>query len=251
MCTQLDSVGAESRDVSFSFEGGWWKEEEREQDADEEKKETIATTTTTTTQTGNALVQAAKANVKAAQVAVEVSKAHTFVVYTRNTQRANVDVGAAGPSLGDETIASGDLFENANATGAPAGRFDLTSITTALLPGTTPPQERRKVLIELAFNPGAVPNFYSPIATFKSSLPGFGGGNNDTTAAAYSRALASSGDSLQLVGVETYPLGGGLPTAPVVYAVTGGTGALVGARGQALIDFDSAAGVFRYTLMLL
>ena len=96
MCTQLDSVGAESRDVSFSFEGGWWKEEEREQDADEEKKETIATTTTTTTQTGNALVQAAKANVKAAQVAVEVSKAHTFVVYTRNTQRANVDVGAAG-----------------------------------------------------------------------------------------------------------------------------------------------------------
>ena len=105
--------------------------------------------------------------------------------------------------------------------------------------------------VELAFNAGVVPDFYAPVAALKSSLLLPGGGGSSSTAAAFSRAPAASGDALELSGGETYPLAGGLPLAPVAFAVTGGTGALVGARGQVLIEFDAATAVFKYTIMLL
>jgi len=200
-------------------------------------------------QAGTDLVQAAKAGAKAAETAVEVAKAHTFVVYTRNTQRATIDAGGAGPSLGDQVIASGDAFATAAASGAPLGRFDVTLVTTAVLSGGA--LERRQVNVELAFNAGVVPDFYAPVAALKSSLLLPGGGGSSSTAAAFSRAPAASGDALELSGGETCPLAGGLPLAPVAFAVTGGTGALVGARGQVLIEFDAATAVFKYTIMLL
>lgn len=199
-------------------------------------------------QAGTDLVQAAKAGAKA-ETAVDVAKAHTFVVYTRNTQRATIDTGGAGPSLGDQVIASGDAFATAAASGAPLGRFDVTSVTTAVLSGGA--LERRQVNVELAFNAGVVPDFYAPVAALKSSLLLPGGGGSSSTAAAFSRAPAASGDALELSGGETCPLAGGLPLAPVAFAVTGGTGALVGARGQVLIEFDAATAVFKYTIMLL
>jgi len=46
---------------------------------------------------------------------------------------------------------------------------------------------------------------------------------------------SGSDDSLVFSGVPRYPAGGGLPNAPVLFAVIGGTGQYAGAGGQATV----------------
>ena len=180
--------------------------------------------------------------------------------YTRNAQRVILDLNAAGPSLGDQVIVNGAVFEPSSPSGGPppatggpppVGRFDLSATTTAVLNATA---ERRQVFIEDAFNPGVMPDFFAPAASLKTALGNNNNNNNnnnDTTAAAFSRALAASGDALEMSGVETYPPNGAILSTLITFAVTGGTGALIGARGQVLIEFDAASQSFKYTFTLL
>ena len=57
-------------------------------------------------------------------------------------------------------------------------------------------------------------------------------------------------DAILIEGVEDYPAGGGLPTDELVYAISGGTGAYAGVRGEARITYDAATQRFTYRLAL-
>jgi len=59
-----------------------------------------------------------------------------------------------------------------------------------------------------------------------------------------------SDDAILIEGAEGYPAGGGLPTDELVYAVTGGTGAYAGVRGEARITYDTVTERFTYRLTL-
>jgi hypothetical protein len=209
----------------------------------------------------NKQIAGLNANVKAAGTAARLAKANTFTVYVRNSQRVVLDLGGtvADNSLGDEVVANGQVFLDAACAGPAVGTMDLTAITTAILPpaNTT---ERRQMFIEIALEPGVAPNLYAPYAALKAQLLSLLPANNNdatknttSTAATFVKALETSGDALVLAGVETYPIGGVISEArPLVLAVTGGTGAFIGASGGVVIEvIRGAVPVFKYTFILL
>ena len=145
-----------------------------------------------------------------------------------------IDNAPPGASPGDVVVATGNVFETQS--GPAVGVFDLVATTTTVASAT----ERRFVKIELAFNPDTVP-FKAPIIAQATA-------NKSSNFA--NVAVAQTSD-IELMGSVTYPAGGGVVKDPIVLAVVGGSGALVGARGQCVITYDPATQVFTYTVTLL
>jgi hypothetical protein len=54
-----------------------------------------------------------------------------------------------------------------------------------------------------------------------------------------------------LTGVETYPLGGGIPDRPLAFGVSAGTGPFIGAEGTASIVYDEESEFFAYRFSLV
>ncbi len=149
----------------------------------------------------------------------------TGSVYARNTQRVVIPTGPDGP-LGDQVIASGLLYRKPTDQ-TPIGTLDLSAITTSA--GDT--IERRQVFIELALN-----NSYlrrSPLGDLRPSS---------------SRRFSHS--DINLVGVETYPIGGGILQAPLRLGVSAGTGTFLRADGLATITYNDSSRIFTYDLNL-
>jgi hypothetical protein len=151
----------------------------------------------------------------------------TGAVYTKNTERALIPAGVDGP-LGDSLIVSGLVYRKPRPTGAPIGTFDLASVTTYVGKAT----ERRLVSIELTFK-----KRYAR----RSWIAKLDGLSKDKKQPA----------EVFLTGVETYPLGGGLPDRPIVFGVTAGIGAFVGAEGTASIAYDRESEFFAYRFNLV
>lgn len=150
----------------------------------------------------------------------------TGIIYARNTERALIPAGVDGP-LGDLVIASGLIYRKPELTGTPIGTFDLASVTTSVGDST----ERRSVGIELSFNKNfARRSWISKLnGPFKNSKQ---------------RA------ELSLNGVETFPLGGGIPDRPIAFGVSTGIGPFVGADGFASIIYDADTQFFTYRFSL-
>lgn len=149
----------------------------------------------------------------------------TGIVYARNTQRVVIPTGPNGP-LGDQVIASGLLYRKPTDQ-TPIGTFDLSAITTSA--GDT--TERRQVFIELALD-----NTYlrrSPFGDLRRSS---------------SRRFSRS--DINLAGVETYPIGGGILQTPLRLGVSTGTGTFLRADGLATITYDDSSQIFTYDLNL-
>ena len=56
---------------------------------------------------------------------------------------------------------------------------------------------------------------------------------------------------MSLTGVESYPLGGGIPDRPITYGVSAGTGPFIGAEGTATIVYDQDSEFFTYRFSLV
>lgn len=151
----------------------------------------------------------------------------TGVVYTKNIERALIPAGVDGP-LGDSVIVSGLVYRAPDLAGAPVGTFDFVSITTSIGEVT----ERRQVSIEVSFNKRFARRSW--IAELDESLK---------------RPKQSAGVSL--TGVETYPLGGGIPDRPLAFGVSAGTGPFIGAEGTASIVYDEESEFFTYRFSLV
>jgi hypothetical protein len=151
----------------------------------------------------------------------------TGVFYTQNTQRALIPAGVEGP-LGDEVIVSGLIYRNPDLTGAPVGTFDCLTIATSVGDIT----ERRQVAIELAFNKRYARRSW--ISELRGPL----------------KKLKQPAE-VSLNGVETFPLGGGLPDGPISFGVSTGTGPFAGVEGTATITYDQESKLFTYRVNLL
>jgi hypothetical protein len=151
----------------------------------------------------------------------------TGVVYTKNTERALIPAGVDGP-LGDSVIVSGLVYRTPDLTGAPVGTFDLVSVTTSVGEDT----ERRQVSIELSFNKRYARRSW--IAELDGS---------------FKKTKQSA--EVSLTGVESYPLGGGIPDRPITYGVSAGTGPFIGAEGTATIVYDQDSEFFTYRFSLV
>lgn len=151
----------------------------------------------------------------------------TGVVYTKNTERVLIPAGVDGP-LGDSLVVSGLVYRRPDLSGAPVGSFDLVSVTTSV--GTE--RERRQVSIELSFDQRfARRSWISKLQpAFKSS---------------------KQAAEVCLTGVETYPLGGGIPDRPIVFGVSTGTGSFVGAEGTVSIAYEPSTQFFAYSFRLV
>ncbi|NBY23189.1 MAG: hypothetical protein EBQ73_10290, partial [Gammaproteobacteria bacterium] len=58
-------------------------------------------------------------------------------------------------------------------------------------------------------------------------------------------------DDINVTGVETYPLGGGVPAYPRVFGLTSGTGQFVGVDGVVNISYDPTTQFFTYVFTLI
>ncbi len=57
---------------------------------------------------------------------------------------------------------------------------------------------------------------------------------------------------VNVIGIKTYPLGGGVPAAPMIFGLTSGTGGqFVGVEGVVNITYDSTTRFFTYVFNLL
>ena len=157
----------------------------------------------------------------------EVKDVVTGVVYTKNTQRAVIPSGVDGP-LGDSVIVSGLVYRNPDVDSPPIGTFDIISITTSIGDVT----ERRQVSIELSFNKRFAKR------SWISELDG-----------PFKKLKQLSEVSLN--GVETFPLGGGLPSGPISFGVSTGTGRFAGIEGTASIVYDRESEFFTYSFNLI
>lgn len=156
-----------------------------------------------------------------------------FTVYTKNTQRSVTPDGPPGP-LGDYLVASGIIYESPSESAAQIGVFDLTAFTTSVTATT----ERRQVFIETSFDKSYT----------RRTGPGklFCGVNKNL-----GTMKSVPTDDLSLMGVETYPLGGGILTNPIRFGVSSGIGLFDGAEGSVEISFDPVTQFFTYTFTLL
>ena len=150
----------------------------------------------------------------------------TGVVYVKITQRNVIPSGVEGP-IGDTVIASGLLYRTPNTSSRSIGRYDFNSLTTSM----DNVEERRQVSAELSFDQSFVQ--HSWIAKLKSS-------SQKTKQAA----------EVNVTGVATFPLGGGVPIQPVTFGVVAGTGALIGAVGTATSYPVQGSGLFAWSFSL-
>lgn len=152
----------------------------------------------------------------------------SFTVYTKNTERSATPGGPGGP-LGDLVIASGLIYEAPFDGAPPVGTFDLSAITTSV----NNTAERRQVFIETSFDKSFMrkPNKSRALC---GTSQGFG-----------VDSLAPT-DDISLMGVETYPVGGGVLTTPIVLGISSGTGQFVGTEGSARISYDPVNQFFTY-----
>lgn len=146
----------------------------------------------------------------------------TGVVYTKNTERIVINAGPEGP-LGDIVIAYGMVYKNPDLNGRPIGQFDLSAITTSVERAT----ERREVSIELSFNKG-----YARKSWIAKLEPSF-------------RAKGQA-DEVNITGVETYPVGGGILERPLTLGISTGTGQFIGAVGTSTISYNTSTEFFTY-----
>lgn len=156
-----------------------------------------------------------------------------FTVYTKNTQRSVIPGGPDGP-LGDLVVANGLIFETPSDSATPVGTFDLSAITTSVNTTT----ERRQVFIETSFDKSFTRKMNKP-KILCGTHKGFS-----------LRNLAPT-DDISLSGVETYPIGGGILTTPIVFGINSGVGQFVGASGSVHISYDPVTKFFAYEFTLL
>lgn len=150
----------------------------------------------------------------------------TGTVYVKNTERALVPAGADGP-LGDSLIVSGLVYKEADSTKEPIGVFDLQAVTTSV----GEDRERRDVSIEILFE-----KKYSKKSWISKLEPRF--------------RMKRQVDSINVTGVENYPLGGGIPDKPLTLGAASGTGQFVGAEGIVSIGYDPDTALFAFSFTL-
>jgi hypothetical protein len=151
----------------------------------------------------------------------------TGIVYTKNLQRSLISNGPDGP-LGDMLVVSGLVYKNPALSGSPVGTFDFTAVTTSV--GEI--DERRQVFVEVSFS-----KKYARRSWISNLEP----------------AIKTPGQraEVSLSGVETFPLGGGLPNRLNAYGVTTGTGQFLGAEGVVNISYDPVNQAFAYEFSLV
>jgi len=150
----------------------------------------------------------------------------TGIVYVKNTERALVSAGSDGP-LGDLLIVSGLVFKEADSTKESIGVFDLHAVTTSV----GEDRERRDVSIEVLFD-----KKYSRRSWISKLHPKI--------------KMKRQVDSINVTGVESYPLGGGLPNEPLTLGAASGTGQFVGAEGIVSISYDPGTSLFSFSFTL-
>ena len=146
-------------------------------------------------------------------------------VYARNTQRAVTPAGPSGP-LGDQVVASGVLYASPDDS-RPIGIFDLVAFTTSV----QGQYERRQVFIELSIDNEYIQGSWLSGLSLDASQ---NTGRSD----------------LNLMGVETYPTGGGILVQPLQLGLSAGTGAFLHADGFARITYDPAGKLFSYNVSI-
>jgi hypothetical protein len=156
-----------------------------------------------------------------------------FTVYTKNTQRSVSPEGPDGP-IGDVVIANGLIYETPTNGATPVGTFDLSAVTTSFSNTT----ERRQVFVEASFDKSFIQKLNKSKVMCGTSK-GYG-----------IRNLAPT-DDINLMGVETYPIGGGILTTPLTFGISAGTGQFVGTEGSVNIAYDPVTQFFTYTFTLL
>jgi len=150
----------------------------------------------------------------------------TGIIYTKNLQRTLISNGPDGP-LGDILIVSGLVYRRPTG-GSPIGTFDYTAVTTSV--GVT--DERRQAFAEVSFNKKYARRSW--ISKLKPAIK-----------------TRDQRDEVSLSGVETFPLGGGLPNRLNSYGVTTGTGQFIGAEGTVNIFYDPGNQAFAYEFSLV
>jgi hypothetical protein len=151
----------------------------------------------------------------------------TGVVYTKRIQREIIPAGVDGP-LGDVIITSGLIYATKNLTGKPIGKYDINQLVTSVGEDS----ERRQFTAELSFN-----RKYARDSWISRLDPPF--------------KKAKQASEINLTGVETFPLGGGLTRQPITLGVTTGTGSFVGAEGTVSIAPVPGTDQFFYTFTLV
>lgn len=167
-------------------------------------------------------------------MAVEAAKAHSFTVWMQNTNRQLINItGSPSIAAGDEIVADGLLYSTPTLDGPPIGRQDFVAVVTSVQSAT----ERRHISIELDFTDGAWAQKHLGLREKAAGVTGV--------------KTADGASGLQLVGVETWPSGGGILRDPLTLAIVGGTGAFFGARGQATISLlDAPTQKFKFVIVL-
>lgn len=154
-----------------------------------------------------------------------------LVVYTKNLQRSITPIPPEGP-LANQVVVNGLIYETPTEAAPSIGTFDLSAIVTSV----NNENERRQVFIETAFDPAYVnklikeKKFCQRLIMKKPVDPD-----------------RSHPDDIDMTGVETYPLGGGILTTPVVFGISAGDGRFIGVKGSVRITFDPATQFFTYT----
>jgi hypothetical protein len=151
----------------------------------------------------------------------------TGVVYTKNLQRTLISNGPDGP-LGDMLVVSGLVYKKPSLGGSPIGTFDFTAVTTSV--GVT--DERRQVFAELSFD-----KQYARRSWISKLNPGI--------------KTPGQRAEVSLSGVETFPLGGGIPNRLNTYGIATGTGQFLGSEGVVGISYDAGSQFFAYAFSLL
>ena len=156
-----------------------------------------------------------------------------FTVYAKDTQGSVTPQGPQGPN-GDLIIANGLIYETPTVGGTPIGTFDLNSITTSVNNET----ERRNVSMEISFDK-------SFIRRLNKTKILCGATKN------FRVANLAPTDDINVMGVGTYPIGGGFPSAPIVFGIATGIGQFVGAEGVDNISYDPTTHFWTHVLTLL
>ena len=166
---------------------------------------------------------AACGRLQAVQVNGQGASRLTGTVYARNRQRMVVSAGPPGP-IGDQVFANGLLYANPNDS-TPIGVFDLVAFTTSVEGAF----ERRQVFIELSIDRSFIRRAWYP--ALPEGAPG-----------------GEARSDLNLMGTETYPIGGGILVDPLQLGVSAGTGVFQDCRGMVTTTYDPSLQVFAYRL---
>lgn len=151
----------------------------------------------------------------------------TGIVYTKNKQRAVISNGPDGP-LGDSVIVNGLIYGDTDFNKPAIGVFDLSAVTTSV----GEKRERRDVSVELSFNKS-----FARRSWISKLRPAF--------------KASKQADAINLSGIESYPVGGGILDEPLTLGVTTGTGRFIGTEGTVTIHYDPTNALFTYAFTLV